>query len=203
MIRSLLFFLLFMPALSLAKLSSFTGPFVGGSVGFRHMNLKVNKETKKGVDKDYKFTGSGNVFEFFGGLGKAWKRLYIGYEGSVGYNNTRIKKDGASIGNNFQFGMAMRVGAPIPDAGVMPYFSLGLEYRGMDIKTDTTNNFYNYSLIPALGLEILVDSHWRIRTEAGYSFSIHTTNLPGDYKMKTKPSSFLFKAGAVYKFDSV
>lgn len=181
-----------------ARLQSFTGVYVGGSFGYTNVSTKI-RNTK--TDKEYKLTGGGTTYSFVGGMGKAWKRFYLGYEGSVGYNNGRAKKNGGSVGSNFQFGFAVRFGSPIPEASSMPYISLGLQYRQMDFKTDTTSNFYNYSLVPSVGTEFIINEQWRMRMEGGYQVSLRTTNLPGGYKFKSKPSGFVVSGTATYKFE--
>lgn len=183
---------------SFARLDSFTGVYFLGSVGYRNTSTKINYD-KNATQESYKLTGGNSVFQVGAGMGKAWKRLYLGYELTAGINSGRIKKKDKSLGSKFQFGFSARIGAPIPEASIMPYIGLGFEYRQMDFKTNTTSAFSNYALGPFVGFECIVNEDWRFRGEAGYQMSLRATNLPADYKFKSKPSSFLLKATAVYK----
>ena len=195
-----LFILLSAPLVSHARLSSFTGAYLGGSFGYRNMSAKINKDDAIVANqKTYKFAGGGGTFEGIFGVGKAWKRLFLGYEFTTGFNNGRVKNNEASIGNNWHFGFAARIGAPVQDAGIMPFFGLGFEYKQMDFKTSTASNFYNYTLAPLVGVEFIVDDTWRLRAEGSYQLSVKTTNLPATYKFKTKPASFIFKGSVIYK----
>jgi len=189
------------PFFSLARSPSFTGAYVGGSVGYRNFSTTITQDAGVNQNK-YKFTGGGSVFEAMFGVGKSWKRVYLGYEFSTGFNGGRAKRDTNSVGNNWQFGLAARIGAPMPDASIMPYFGLGFEYRQMDFKTATTSSFYNYSIAPLLGGEFMVDDSWRIRVEGAYQLGIKNTNLPAAYKFKSSPTSFVFKTSVIYTLSS-
>jgi hypothetical protein len=191
------------PFCSEGRSPSFTGMYAGGDIGYRNFSATINQNTTTGtVQQQYKFTGAGGVFDAIFGVGKAWKNLYLGYEFNTGFNTGKSTKTGASLGNSWQFGLAARIGAPMNDAGVMPYFGFGFEYRQMTFKTSTTNNFYNYSLAPTLGSEFILDDNWRFRGEIAYQMNIKTTNLPAAYNFKSRPNSFVFKGGIIYKISN-
>jgi hypothetical protein len=194
---------LILPLVSEARSPSFTGAYVGGDIGYRNFSGTINEINTAGIKTNqYKFTGASSVFGAFFGFGKSWQNLYLGYELSTGFNVGKAKKSGKQLGNSWQFGLAARIGAPMNDSGMMPYLGLGFEYRQMNFKTSSTNNFYNYSLAPSIGSEFMLDDNWRLRGEVSYQINIKTTNLPATYKFKSRPNSFVFKGGVIYKMSA-
>jgi hypothetical protein len=187
------------PGTLFARTPSFAGYYVGGNVGYRNFGTTINNTT---AQTSTKFTGNSTVFEGFFGFGKSWKRLYMGYEVSAGLNTGRAKKGNSSVGNHHQFGLAARIGAPLPNASIMPYLGLGLEYRQMDFKLSTTKKFYDYSIAPLLGLQYAIDEQWQMRVEGSYQLSVKDSKLQSPYKFKASPSSFLFKGSVIYKLPT-
>jgi len=191
--------LLCIPSLLWARTSSFSGMYVGGNIGYRSFTTNINNPT---TQTSTKLGGKGPVFEGLFGVGKAWKRLYMGYEVSAGTNTGRAKKGDKSVGNKWQFGLAARIGAPLPNSSIIPYVGLGLEYRQMDFKVLTTRKFYDYSIAPLLGVQFALDDKWQMRVEGAYQLSLKDTKLPTPYKFKASPSSFLFKGSVIYKLPT-
>ncbi len=191
-----------LPFVSLAKAPSFTGVYVGGSVAYRSFETIINNNNQV-TSSNYKFKGNSTLFEGLVGKGKSWKRLYVGYEFSTGFNTGKATSNAAPsmrVNNNWQFGLAARIGAPIPESSFMPYLGLGVEYRQMSFKSTTsTSSFYDFSLGPLVGFEMLLDDTWRMRLEGAYQITVHNTNLPAQYKFKESPSSFILKGSLIYK----
>jgi hypothetical protein len=187
--------LLCTPVFSLARAPSFNGMYVGGTIGYRSFASNINNPI---TQTNTKFGGSGPVLEGLFGTGKAWKRLYVGGEVSIGGNTARSKKAGMSVGNSMQFGLAARIGAPLPNGSIIPYVGLGFEMRQMSFKVSTTKKFYDYSIAPLLGLQYAMDEKWQMRLEGAYQVSVKDSKLQSPYKFKQSPSSFLLKGSVVY-----
>jgi hypothetical protein len=183
-----------------SKLQTFTGTYAGivGDIG--NTGITVD-DTNTDPDTRYKVTGSTYNVGGIVGIGRAWQRVYLGFEGGVGYNGGKVKKNGASLKHGFNFDIATRIGRPVHDASIMPYVRLALTYQKMTFNVSSDHNFHTYGFQPSLGIEAIVDPQWRIRFEAGYNIGIHTSNLPRQYKIKSKPSSFVGRIGATRKLS--
>ena len=187
-------------SLSNAKLQTFTGTYLGvvGDIG----NTGITVDDKStSPDTRYKLTGSTYNIGAIAGIGRAWQRFYLGFEGGIGFNGGSIKKDTAKLTHGFNFDIATRIGRPIHDAAVMPYLRFALTYQKMTFSTGSDSNFHTYGFQPGLGVEFIVDPIWRIRTEVAYNIGIHSTNLPAQYKIKSKPSSFTGRIGVTRKLS--
>jgi len=185
---------------SMAKLQTFTGTYLGiiGDLGNTGMTVDDKNTTP---DTRYKITGTTYNVGAIAGIGRAWQRAYFGFEGGIGYNGGKITKNGGKLTHGFNFDIATRIGRPIHDAAIMPYLRLALTYQRMTFNAGADHNFHTYGFQPGLGIEFIVDPVWRIRAEASYNIGIHTTNLPSQYKIKSKPSSFVGRIGATRKLS--
>tara|TARA_R110002050_G_scaffold118195_1_gene235370 strand:- start:3460 stop:4074 length:615 start_codon:yes stop_codon:yes gene_type:complete len=193
-------FLVSFASLSNAKLQTFTGTYAGVIADLGSTGITVD-DTKTTPDTRYKLTGSTYNIGAIAGIGRAWQRFYLGFEAGVGYNGGNIKKNKAKLTQGFNFDIATRIGRPIHDAGIMPYLRFALTYQSMTFSTTSDYNFHTYGFQPSLGVEFIVDPVWRIRAEAAYNIGIHSTNLPAQYKIKSKPSSFIGRIGVTRKLS--
>ena len=90
------------------------------------------------------------------------------------------------------------------NTGVQHFLLQGLEHTFMDAFLYGAMKVLPIVVVSyavGLGVEFIVDPVWRIRAEASYNIGIHTTNLPSQYKIKSKPSSFVGRIGATRKLS--
>ena len=201
--KNSIFFVIGFSFLSLtatAKLETFTGVYAGVFGDLANTGMTVD-DTSSTPDTRYKIIGTTYSFGALLGIGRAWQRVYLGFEGGLGYNGGSAKKDGAKLTHGFNFDVATRIGRPIHDAAIMPYLRLALTYQRMTFSVDSDNNFHTYGFQPGLGIEAIVNPDWRIRAELNYNIGVHNTNLPSQYKVKSRPSSFVGRIGATKKLS--
>lgn len=190
----------FLSLTAVAKLQTFTGTYIGFNGDLGSTGITVD-DTSTTPDTRYKITGTTYNVGVLAGIGRAWQRVYFGFEGGVGYNGGVIKKNNAKLTHGFNFDIATRIGRPVHDAAIMPYLRLALTYQRMTFNVTSDNNFHTYGFQPGMGIEAIVNPDWRIRAEVGYNIGIHSTNLPSQYKLKSKPSSFVGRIGATRKLS--
>ena len=141
------------PLISHARLSSFTGAYMGEVLGIEIWVPRFKKTIKLLPTRNPTNLRRAAPLKQCLVLGKAWKRLFLGYEFTTGFNNGRVKKNNASLETIGTLDLQPALGLPCK-GGYHALFGVGFEYKQMDLKP-IPQAISTTTLAPLVGLSLL------------------------------------------------